>query len=64
MLKTINILNKRARFDYEIIEKFTAGIVLVGTEIKSIRLGKANITESLQLNIIQIKVEMKKSLEL
>ena len=46
MLKTINIQNKRARFDYEIIEKFTAGIVLAGTEIKSIRLGKANITES------------------
>ena len=46
MLKTINILNKRARFDYEIIEKYTAGIVLKGTEIKSIRLGKANITES------------------
>ena len=46
MIKTINILNKRARFDYEIIEKFTAGIVLAGTEIKSIRLGKANITES------------------
>jgi SsrA-binding protein len=33
MLKTINILNKRARFDYEIIEKFTAGIVL--QELKS-----------------------------
>jgi len=46
MLKTVNILNKRARFDYEIIEKFTAGIVLAGTEIKSIRLRKANITES------------------
>ncbi len=46
MQKTVNILNKRARFDYEIIEKFTAGIVLAGTEIKSIRLGKANITES------------------
>lgn len=45
MLKTVNILNKRARFDYEIIEKYTAGIVLTGTEIKSIRLGKANITE-------------------
>lgn len=45
MLKTINILNKRARFDYEIIETYTAGIVLTGTEIKSIRLGKANITE-------------------
>ena len=46
MLKTVNILNKRARFDYEIIETYTAGIVLAGTEIKSIRLGKANITES------------------
>lgn len=46
MLKNVNILNKRARFDYEIIEKFSAGIVLAGTEIKSIRLGKANITES------------------
>lgn len=46
MLKTINILNKRARFDYEILETYTAGIVLSGTEIKSIRLGKANITES------------------
>ena len=44
MLKTVNILNKRARFDYEIIETYTAGIVLAGTEIKSIRLGKANIT--------------------
>lgn len=46
MLKTVNILNKRARFDYEIIETYTAGIVLTGTEIKSIRLGKAQITES------------------
>jgi len=46
MLKTVNILNKRAKFDYEILEKYTAGIVLTGTEIKSIRLGKAGITES------------------
>lgn len=46
MLKTINILNKRARFDYEIIDTYTAGIVLTGTEIKSIRLGKAQIAES------------------
>lgn len=45
MQKTVNIQNKRARFDYEIIETYTAGIVLTGTEIKSIRLGKANITE-------------------
>ncbi len=46
MVKSVRILNKRARYDYEIIENFTAGIVLAGTEIKSIRLGKANITES------------------
>jgi SsrA-binding protein len=45
MIKTVNILNKRARFDYEILETFTAGMVLTGTEIKSIRLGKAQITE-------------------
>lgn len=46
MQKTINILNKRAKFDYEILDRYTAGIVLTGTEIKSIRLGKANIAES------------------
>jgi SsrA-binding protein len=45
MQKTINILNKRAKFDYELIEIYTAGIVLTGTEIKSLRLGKANITD-------------------
>ena len=46
MEKTINILNRKAKFDYEIIETYTAGIVLSGTEIKSIRLGKANIADS------------------
>ena len=44
--KTIQILNKRAKFEYEILDKYQAGIVLVGTEIKSIRLGKASIAES------------------
>lgn len=42
----INIRNKRATFDYELIETFTAGIVLTGTEIKSIRLGKASLVDS------------------
>ena len=42
----INIRNKRATFDYELIEIFTAGIVLTGTEIKSIRLGKASLVDS------------------
>lgn len=46
MQKTINIQNRRARFDYEILDKYNAGIVLTGTEIKSIRLGKASIAES------------------
>lgn len=42
----INIKNKRARFDYELLDKYTAGIVLSGTEIKSIRESKASISES------------------
>ena len=40
-LPQINIKNKRASFDYELLDTFHAGIVLSGTEIKSIRLGKA-----------------------
>ncbi|WP_242132985.1 SsrA-binding protein SmpB [Aestuariivivens marinum] len=46
MQKNINIQNKKARFQYEILDKYTAGIVLTGTEIKSIRNSKASITES------------------
>ncbi len=46
MQKNINIKNKRARFDFEILDTYTAGIVLGGTEIKSIRLGKANLSQS------------------
>lgn len=42
----VNIKNRRATFDYEIIETFTAGIVLTGTEIKSVRLGKAGLTDT------------------
>ena len=44
--KKINIRNKRATFDYEILEEWVAGVVLVGTEIKSIRAGKASLTDS------------------
>lgn len=44
--KKIDIKNKRARFDYEVLDTFVAGIVLTGTEIKSIREGKASISES------------------
>ena len=46
MQKQINIQNKRARFEYEILDEYIAGIVLSGTEIKSIRNSKASITES------------------
>ena len=46
MQKQINIQNKKARFEYEFLDQFTAGIVLTGTEIKSIRNSKASIAES------------------
>jgi SsrA-binding protein len=42
----INIKNKKARFEYEILDTYVAGIQLTGTEIKSIRASKARITES------------------
>ncbi|MDR2122995.1 MAG: SsrA-binding protein SmpB [Flavobacteriaceae bacterium] len=42
----VNILNRKARFNYELLDKYEAGLVLHGTEIKSIRLGKASIAES------------------
>ena len=41
----MSIKNKRARFDYEILDQYTAGIVLTGTEIKSIRNNKVSIAE-------------------
>ena len=44
-MKDINIKNKKAFFEYQILDKFIAGIELKGTEIKSIREGKATITE-------------------
>lgn len=45
-MKTVEIKNKRASFDYEWIETFTAGLQLVGTEIKSIRQSKVSLQES------------------
>lgn len=42
----VNIRNRRASFDYELLETYTAGIVLTGTEIKSIRLGKASLVDT------------------
>ncbi len=46
MEKTISIKNKKASFEYYLLEHFTAGMVLTGTEIKSIREGKANLTDA------------------
>jgi len=46
MKKSVNILNKKASYLYELLDSYTAGIVLTGTEIKSIRAGKASIAES------------------
>ncbi len=44
--KEINIKNRRATYDYAITETFTAGIVLTGTEIKSLRQGKASLVDT------------------
>lgn len=46
MKAKINIKNKKASFEYEFIETFTAGLVLSGTEIKSIRNSKASLSDS------------------
>lgn len=45
-LSTVQIKNKKASFDYFFVDTFTAGIVLTGTEIKSIRLGKASLVDT------------------
>ena len=43
---SVNIKNRRATFDYEIIDTYVAGLVLTGTEIKSIRAGKAGLVDT------------------
>lgn len=63
MKNTINIKNRKAKFNYEFLDKYTAGIKLAGTEIKAIRQGKASIAESfcefqgLELFVINMHVE-------
>ena len=42
----VNIKNKRAEFEYILVDTYTAGIVLTGTEIKSIRSGKASLVDT------------------
>ena len=44
--KNVEIKNRRASFEYSFLEKYTAGIMLMGTEIKSIRQGKVNLTDA------------------
>jgi len=46
MEKKVEIKNKKASYEFFLVEKYTAGIMLAGTEIKSIRNGKASITEA------------------
>lgn len=59
----VNILNRKARFNYELLDKYEAGLVLYGTEIKSIREGKASISDSFcqfineELYVINMTVE-------
>jgi SsrA-binding protein len=61
--KKIEIKNRKAAFNYEFIENYTAGIVLKGTEIKSLRQGKASIAESFcefkdgELFVINMNIE-------
>ncbi|MFA9290548.1 MAG: SsrA-binding protein SmpB [Solirubrobacteraceae bacterium] len=63
MQKKINIENRKAKFNFEFIEKFDAGIQLLGTEIKSIRMGKVSIAESFcefknsELYIVNMHIE-------
>ena len=42
----MKIINKKARFNYDVIESFKAGIVLTGAEVKSIKSGRANLSDS------------------
>lgn len=59
----VNIVNRKARFNYELLDKYVAGISLKGTEIKSIRQGKASIAESFcqfkgdELYVINMNIE-------
>lgn len=46
MLSNVHIKNKKASFDYALLDKYTAGIVLQGTEIKSLREGRASLVDS------------------
>ena len=63
MKRSINIINKKARFSFDLIESYSAGIVLTGPEIKSIRNSKLSIRESFckfdndELFIVNMNIE-------
>ncbi len=64
MQRMVTIENRKARFEYEILDRYVAGMALTGTEIKSIRQGKASISESFceftvagELFVINMNVE-------
>lgn len=44
--KTIEIINRKAKYEYHFVDDFEAGIVLLGTEVKSVKQGKANLTDA------------------
>ncbi len=46
IVKQVDIRNRRASFEYAFLEKYTAGVVLTGTEIKSVRQGKVNLQDA------------------
>ena len=46
MDKNVNIFNRKATHDFNLLENFTAGIILTGTEIKSVRMGKVNMSDA------------------
>jgi SsrA-binding protein len=46
MMRSADIVNRQAFHEYEVLEEFEAGIVLVGTEVKSLRMGRANIKDA------------------
>jgi SsrA-binding protein len=46
MKSQTNVINKKAKFEYEFIQNYTCGIVLAGSEVKSIREGKVSLSES------------------
>ena len=54
----VNIKNRKAKFEYEILDELVVGIQLMGSEIKSIRNSKASITEAFEFRMLLISLPM------